>query len=381
MQRCGELGAISDEPSRLTRTFHSPAMQRANTLVASWMRAAGLDAREDAAFNLLARWPCARRRAKTLLLGSHLDTVRDAGKYDGPLGVLAAIAAIQHLRDAGVTLPFHVEIAGFSDEEGVRYQTTYLGSRALAGTLSRADLARIEEKGIERARRKRGEFLAYAEVHIEQGPVLESRNLAVGVVSAIAGQSRLRVEFHGRAGHAGTTPMALRHDALCGAAEFALAAETCGILATVGQLAVEPGASNVIPGRVTLTLDVRHQRDTARRKAVRSLQTKAREIARRRGLRLTWTLVQETAAVTCDPALTRLMKTSVARHEREVLVLPSGAGHDAAAISAICPVTMLFVRCKGGISHHPDESVKTADVQRAIAVLVDFIQLLAQEHA
>jgi allantoate deiminase len=281
------------------------------------------------------------------------------------------------LRAANIALPFHIEIAGFSDEEGVRYQTTYLGSRALAGTLSRTDLDRIEEKGLARARRKRGEFLAYAEVHIEQGPILESRNLAVGVVSAIAGQSRLRVEFHGRAGHAGTTPMALRHDALCGAAELALAAEKCGVLATVGQLTVEPGASNVIPGHATLTLDVRHPRDASLRQAVRALHTKAREIARRRGLRLTWTPVQETAAVTCDAALTRLMKTAVGLHEREVLVLPSGAGHDAAALSAICPVTMLFVRCQGGISHHPAESVKTADVQRAIAVLIDFIHLLA----
>jgi allantoate deiminase len=381
MRRCDELGAISDEVGRLTRTFHSPAMQRANALVGSWMRAAGMHVREDAAFNLLGRWASARRGARTLLLGSHLDTVRAAGKYDGPLGVLVAIAAVQELRKRGAELPFHVEVAGFSDEEGVRYQTTYLGSRALAGTLTPADLARIEEKGVERARRKRREFFAYAEVHIEQGPVLEARGSAVGVVSAIAGQSRLRVEFHGRAGHAGTTPMALRRDALCGAAEFALAAEKCGVLATVGQLAVEPGASNVIPGRATLTLDVRDQRDARRQTAVRSLQAKARAIARCRGLRLIWTPVQETAAVACDRPLTRLMQTAVARHEREVLTLPSGAGHDAAAISAICPVVMLFVRCKGGVSHHPDESVKSADVARAIAVLADFIQLLAVRHA
>ncbi len=381
MRRCDELGAVSDDVGRLTRTFHSAGMQRANALVGSWMRAAGLEVREDAAFNLLGRWPCTRRGAKSLLLGSHLDTVRDAGKYDGPLGVLVAIAAVQHLREAGLTLPFHIEIAGFSDEEGVRYQTTYLGSRALAGTLSRLDLARIEEKGVERARRKHGEFLGYAEVHIEQGPVLESRNVAVGVVSAIAGQSRLRVEFRGRAGHAGTTPMPLRRDALCGAAELALAAEKCGVLATVGQLAVEPGASNVIPGQAALTLDVRDQRDATRRAAVRALQVKAREIARRRGLHLKWTPVQETAAVACDPALTRMMRTAAARHETEVLLLPSGAGHDAAALSAICPVTMLFVRCKGGVSHHPDESVKTADAQRAVAVLADFVQIFAAHHA
>src|SRR3954454_2551157 len=180
MERCDILAGCSEEPDRLTRRFATPAMRQAQEQVASWMRAAGMTARRDNIGNLIGRYEAARPGAPALLLGSHLDTVRDAGKYDGPLGVLVAIAAVQHLREAGVTLPFHVEIAGFSDEEGVRYQTTYLGSRALAGTLTRSDLARIEEKGVERARRKRGEFLAYAEVHIEQGPVLESRNLAVG---------------------------------------------------------------------------------------------------------------------------------------------------------------------------------------------------------
>lgn len=379
MRRCDELGAISDEAGRLTRTFHSPAMQRANELVGSWLRAAGLEVREDAAFNLLGRWPGARRGAKTLLLGSHLDSVRDAGKYDGPLGVLVALAAVQHLKERGVALPFHVEIAGFSDEEGVRYQTTYLGSRALAGTLTRADLARVEEKGIERARRRRGGFIAYAEVHIEQGPVLEERALPVGVVSVIAGQSRVRVEFHGEAGHAGTTPMHLRQDALCGAAELVLAAERCGVTATVGKLAVEPGASNVIPGRIEMTLDVRDQRDERRRDAVRNLRSKARTIAKVRGLKLVWNTVQETAVVPCDPRLSKLLARCIASRGLEVLTLPSGAGHDAAALSAICPVAMLFVRCKGGISHHPAESVKVADVAAAIEVLADFIQLLSEE--
>jgi allantoate deiminase len=382
MRRAGELGAISDEPGRLTRTFHSPAMQHANALVGSWMRDAGLEVREDAAFNLIGRLPAARRGpAKTLLLGSHLDTVRDAGKYDGPLGVLVALAAMQHLRKGRIELPFHVEIAGFSDEEGVRYQSTYLGSRALAGTLTSRDLARVEEKGIERAQRKRGEFLGYVEVHIEQGPVLENRRLPVGVVSAIAGQSRLQVEFRGRAGHAGTTPMELRRDALCGAAEFVTAVERCGVTATVGQIAVEPGASNVIPGRAVMTLDVRHARDARRRAAVLRLHATARAIARRRGLVLAWTPVQHTDAVRCHPGLTRLLASSVARQGLEVLRLPSGAGHDAAALAALCPVAMLFVRCKGGISHHPDESVKTSDVTIAIGVLADVIQTLAARHA
>ena len=377
MRRCDALGSISDEPGKITRTFHSPAMRRANKLVGSWMREAGLQVREDAAFNLLGRWNSTKRGAKTLLLGSHLDTVRDAGKYDGPLGVLTAIAAAQSLRERGVKLPFNLEVVGFSDEEGVRYQTTYLGSRALAGTLTPADLVRIKEKQIVKARRPRGEFLGYAEVHIEQGPVLEKHNLPVGVVTAIAGQSRLRVEFHGVAGHAGTVPMHLRHDALAGAAELVLAVENCGVLGTVGKLEVAPGASNVIPGHAALTLDVRDQNDSRRVAAMHSLHTKAKAIAKRRGLKLVWTPIQQTAAVQCDKSLTQIFSKCVTQCGFEVLKLPSGAGHDAAALSVICPVAMLFVRCKGGISHNPAESVKSADVACAIGVLADFVQNVA----
>jgi len=381
MRRCDELGAISEEPGKITRTFASPAMRRANRLAGSWLREAGLQVREDAAFNLLGRWNCAQRGAKTFLLGSHLDTVRDAGKYDGPLGVLTAIAAVKLLRELGVKLPFNLEIVGFSDEEGVRYQTAYLGSRAFAGTLTAADLARIDEKQIVKAKRNRREFLGYAEVHIEQGPVLGKNNLPVGVVTAIAGQSRLRVEFHGVAGHAGTVPMELRHDALAGAAELVLAVECCGVLGTVGRLEVAPGASNVIPGRVALTLDVRDQNNSRRLAAVRSLHGKAVSIARHRGLKLIWTPVQQTAAVQCDKELTRIFSNCVAQRGLKVLKLPGGAGHDAAALSAVCPVAMLFVRCKGGISHNPAESVKAADVAPAIGVLADFIQTLAARHA
>jgi allantoate deiminase len=374
---CDELAAISGERGQITRTFASPAMRRANRLVGSWMRQAGLTVTEDAAYNLLGRWNCGKRGAKTLLLGSHLDTVRNAGKYDGPLGVLAAIAAVAWLRERKIELPFNVEVAGFSDEEGVRYQTTYLGSRALAGTLTAADLARIEEKQITKAKRARGEFFAYAELHIEQGPVLEQYDLPVGVVTAIAGQSRLQVEFQGTAGHAGTVPMELRHDALAGAADLVLAAERCGVLATVGKLAVEPGASNVIPGQASLTLDVRHQRDARRRAAVASLHKKAQGIAKRRGLKLTWKPVQETGAVRCDKQLTELFSECIADRGLKVLQLPSGAGHDGVALSAICPVALLFVRCKGGVSHHPAEAVTAADVMVALGVFTDFIETLA----
>jgi allantoate deiminase len=376
MRRCDALGKISEELGRLTRTFASSAMRRANKLAGVWMREAGMSVREDAAFNLLGRWDSTERGAKTFLLGSHLDTVRDAGKYDGPLGVLAAIAAVQLLRARGAKLPFNVEIVGFSDEEGVRYQTAYLGSNAFTGTLKAGDLARIEEKQIVKARR-RDDFLGYAEVHIEQGPVLEAKNLPVGVVTAIAGQSRVRVEFYGTAGHAGTVPMDLRRDALAGAAELVLAAEGCGVTATVGKLEVAPGASNVIPGKVFLTLDVRHPNDARRLAAVKSLHTKACDIARRRGLKLAWTPVQENGAVQCDKTLTQIFAKCVARQGLEVLKLPSGAGHDAVVLSQICPVAMLFVRCKGGVSHNPTESVKAADVKVAIVVLADFITHVA----
>ncbi len=380
MRRCDELGAISDESGCLTRTFHSPAMQRANALVGAWMRDAGLDVGEDAAFNLIGRWPSANPRAKTLLLGSHLDTVRNAGKYDGPLGVLAALAVVQELKTSGVTFPFHIEIVGFSDEEGVRYQTTYLGSRAMAGTLRKADLDLIDERGIERAERRRGEFLAYAEVHIEQGPVLESEGLAVGVVTGIAGQSRLRFEFAGRAGHAGTTPMNQRRDALCGAAEFVLAVERCGVTATVGQITVRPGVSNVIPDQVSLTVDIRHLENMRRIRATAVLISRSRAIAQKRGLRVKFKCVQSSMSVACNPALTESMAEAVVKHQLRMISLPSGAGHDAVAISQICPVTMLFVRCKGGLSHHPDESVKTADVAKALAVLRDFVLGLANQN-
>jgi allantoate deiminase len=348
-------------------------MQRANALVGSWMRAAGLEVREDAAFNLIGRLPCPTPRARTLLLGSHLDTVRDAGKYDGPLGVLVALAVVERLRAEKVALPFHVEVIGFSDEEGVRYQTTYLGSRAVAGTLTRRDLALIEEKGIERAKRKRGDFLAYAEVHIEQGPVLEAENLAVGVVSGIAGQMRARITFTGQAGHAGTVPMKLRRDALTAAAEFILAVERCGVTATVGQIDAQPGASNVIPGRVTLSIDVRDLADTRRRAAVKKLAQQAASIAKSRSVAMQWEPVQESPAVHCDRRLTQRMLSAALQHQQYVPLLPSGAGHDAVAMSAVCPVAMLFVRCQGGLSHHPAESVRPADVAVALAVLRDFV--------
>lgn len=350
-------------------------MKRANKLVGSWMRAAGMTVREDAAFNLIGCLPSNKRGAKTVVIGSHLDTVRNAGKYDGPLGVLLGIAVAERLR--GHKLPFHLEVVGFSDEEGVKYQTTYLGSRAMCGMLGTRDLAKIAEKGLARAKRSRAEFLAYLEAHIEQGPVLEHYRASVGVVSAIAGQTRIRAAFTGRAGHAGTTPMDLRQDALCGAAEIVLAAEKCGVIATAGQCSVEGGASNVIPGRVTFTLDVRDVKDAERRAACAKLRRLAAVVAKRRGLELSWEVIQETPTAPMDAALTALLRRAASARVR---AMPSGAGHDAAVMSKICPSAMLFVRCKDGLSHHPDESVQTADVAAALDVMTRAVLELAKRH-
>jgi allantoate deiminase len=401
VQRINELGTISEEKGRLTRTFCSPAMRQANALVAGWMREAGMRVRQDAIGNLIGRYVAAEahsgnEKPKVLLLGSHLDTVRDAGKFDGPLGVLVAIACVGHLNRTRTRLPFDVEVVGFADEEGVRYQTTYLGSKALAGTFSARDLKLTDAKGIKMrqaiqefggepenlrsAKLDHRKLLGYVEVHIEQGPVLERQSRPLGVVSAIAGQSRANVRFIGRAGHAGTTPMHLRQDALCAAAEFMTAVEMgCPkhLVATVGEIQALPGASNVIPGEVKLTLDVRHANDSIRRTAMAGFLKAAQGIAKHRKLKCEATVVHEAAAVHCDQKLTALLGESVRAYQRELISLPSGAGHDAAVMATITPVAMLFVRCKGGISHHPDEYASPRDIAVALEVLIHFTCNLA----
>ena len=401
MKRIEALGRISDDATCLTRTFCSPAMRRANGLVGYWMREAGLEVREDAIGNVIGHYPGATPHCKVLLLGSHLDTVRNAGKFDGPLGVIMAIACVEHLRRSHLRLPFAIEVCGFADEEGVRYQSACLGSRAVAGVLDDMDLRRTDGRGVsmvdairhfggQPARLKQARFdadrlLGYVEAHIEQGPVLEEENVAVGIVTAIAGQSRSQFTFTGRAGHAGTTPMRLRRDALCAAAEFILAVEDyaarkAGLVATVGQIQAEPNASNVISGTVTLTLDVRHQTDSIRRIAGVQLLKLAWKIAATRQVKVSAQLVQQTPSVGCSRKLSGLLERAAKIHQPQIIRLPSGAGHDAAILAEITPAAMLFIRCKGGISHHPDESVSRQDVRVALAVLNDFLRLLASEH-
>jgi allantoate deiminase len=430
-----ELGRVTDEPGRLTRTFLSPAMKRANALVGGWMKETGLTVRVDTVGNLIGRWESVggqlagasgaqasslahkkpqtpHPRPKTLLLGSHLDTVRDAGRFDGPLGVLLPIVALAELKRRGVKLPFHVEVLGFSEEEGVRFASAYLGSEGYTGRLKPGTLALRDADGVSvreaierwnglaprrsgrrvgdnplqlKAAHQRDDLLGYVEVHIEQGPVLEAKKLAVGVVSAIAGQSRFQLTWTGKAGHAGTTPMALRRDALTGAAEFALVVEelarvSTGLVATIGSLTVSPGVANVIPGSVTHTLDVRHADDTARRAALFQLGRLAAQLARKRGLKVAWRRTQDNGATACSPTLTARLEQSVRAVQGKSLSLVSGAGHDGVVMSALTPIAMLFVRCREGLSHHPAEYASPKDLAVALRVMVHFMESLAKEQ-
>jgi allantoate deiminase len=353
-------------------------MREANALVAGWMEEAGLEVSTDAVGNLIGR---RGGDGPALLLGSHLDTVVDAGRYDGPLGVLVALEAVA-LAPGDEPLA----VIAFADEEGTRFGTSFLGSSALAGRLDPDVLERTDGDGVRLADALRAfggdpealgsaalrpeTLRGYVEVHIEQGPVLEERDLPVGVVSAIAGQTHGEVALHGLAGHAGTVPMGQRRDALAAAAELVLAAEAVarerGVLATVGRLEVAPGARNVIPARVVLSLDLRAPEDAARSAAAAELEAGARAIAARRGLVLGWTAREASPAVALH---TDALAAAVTAAGLPVALLPSGAGHDAVMLAALTPAEMLFVRCRGGISHHPDESVRREDVAAAIAVL------------
>jgi allantoate deiminase len=399
MERCEVLGRCSEEADRLTRPFATAAMRDAHQHVQGWMREAGMRTRVDNVGNIRGRYEGVSHDGPTLLLGSHLDSVRGAGKYDGPLGVMVAIAAVRRLHRATARLPFAIEVIGFADEEGLRFGSTYLGSRAVAGTFDQADLDRRDAGGTSMAqaiasfggdptlvaedRWNEGPLLGYCEVHIEQGPVLEAEGVAVGVVSAITGQNRYVLNFSGEAGHAGTVPMHSRRDALAAAAEFVVAVEreardNHGLVATVGQLSVEPGAANVIPGRVELSLDVRHADDSMLAAASERILGHAARIADARQVPVSIQARGKHPAMPCSPRLVRLLSRAVAELGLPEVQLDSGAGHDGVALSSLTEIGMLFVRCRGGISHHPSESVSEEDVAVALDVLTRFLELLTQ---
>jgi allantoate deiminase len=402
MERCDVLGRVSEEPDLLVRPYGSEALRQANELVGQWMRTAGMTVRYDDFGNLVGRYEGLEEDSRTLVLGSHLDTVRDAGRYDGPLGVMVGLVCVERLRERDERLPYAVEVVGFADEEGLRFGTTFLGSSVFAGSFDPGLLDLEDAEGVTLAEAVRSfggdpdalteggrdgdDLLGYCEVHIEQGPVLENLNLPVGVVTGIQGQSRLSVGFVGEAGHAGTVPMEGRRDALCAAAEFVLAVEEAawgepGMVATVGHIAAHPGAGNVIPGEVSLSLDLRHADDRVRVHAVESLRETARGIAAGRGGENHWQLRQESGAVPTDPELTALLARAVADLGYRVERMPSGAGHDAAELAETAPIAMLFVRCPGGISHNPAESVSPGDVAAAIEATSRFLALVAETRS
>jgi allantoate deiminase len=397
LERCELLANISEEPGLIVRPYGSQAMNETNITVSGWMRGAGMTTRRDEIGNLIGRYEGTGE--KTLILGSHLDTVRDAGKYDGILGVMVALACVQQLHDRGERLPFSVEVIAFADEEGMRFGTTFLGSSAYAGAFDGSRLALKDRDGVTLAEairafggdpgalegggRTNEDLLGYCEVHIEQGPVLGWEDLPVGVVTTINGQSRLRIGFTGEAGHAGTVPMEGRRDALCAAAEFVLEVESSAkanarAVATVGEISALPGALNVIPAETILSLDLRHPDDASREGLRDHLRARAEELAASRGCGHRWQVRQETSAVPADPGLGALLGKAVEEAGLPVYRLASGAGHDAAQMAALTPMAMLFVRCKEGISHNPAESVIEEDVGIAIEVMSRFLALLAE---
>jgi allantoate deiminase len=393
--RIDRLAALSAEPGRLTRLFLSPEQKETSALVGTWMRAAGMAVRIDAIGNVVGRREGARPGLPALMLGSHLDTVRDAGRYDGMLGVVTAIACVERLNRAGARLPFAVEVIGFADEEGTRFGAPYLGSRAVAGTFDPAALALGDAAGvtmraamaqygldadaIPRAARLRDELLAYVELHIEQGPVLERMALPVGCVTGISGATRLRVRLSGEAGHAGTVPMADRRDALAGAAEAILAVErlctgTPGLVGTVGMIEAAPGAINVIPGAAMLSVDMRSPDDRVREATLAALGAELRALAGRRGLALALDRLSDSKAAPCAPWLVAQIHDAIAALGVSVHDLPSGAGHDAAPMSAVADIGMIFVRCERGVSHHPAEAITVADADMGARVLLRVIE-------
>jgi allantoate deiminase len=395
MARIDRLAALTEEPGAITRPYGTASLSAAADMVAAWMETAGMTVRTDAVGNVIGTWNAGASTRQTFVLGSHIDSVRNAGRFDGPLGVLVAIAAVETLGQRSVQPRFAVEIVAFIDEEGLRYRTSYLGSRVYAGIFDESELDEVDENGIAlrsaiqaaggdpdalaAASRDPLDLIGYLEVHIEQGPVLQEEGIPVGVVTSIAGQSRGLVRFVGRAGHAGTVPMGLRQDALCGAAEFILEVETQarehpGLIGTVGQISATPSAGNVIPGEATVSYDVRHQDDRERRDACARLRGIAEAICTRRGLELDWQSLQEHSAVPSSERLAAGLEAAVAAVGGTPHAMPSGAGHDTVSMSEITDVAMLFVRCKDGISHHPDESVEEADVAAAIEVTARFLE-------
>jgi allantoate deiminase len=406
--RCRALALCTEVAGETTRTFLAPSMHRVHALVSGWMRAAGMHVYVDAAGNLRGVLPAANAGAPRLLIGSHLDTIANAGAFDGIFGVVLGVALVEQLVEearanspSGERLPFEIEVVGFSEEEGVRFAKPFLGSLALVGELDEATLARTDRDGVSVTDAIRNFGLdptelpmailddsafGYLEFHIEQGPVLESEGLSLGVVSAIAGQTRMQLIFTGQANHAGTTPMGpLRRDALATAAQWVVeveryANECAGLVATVGKVESSSGAGNVIAGKFTATLDVRHPNDEVRHTAIRHYLDYAQTAGAVRGVTVAYTTSIDQAAVRMGSELSELLGRAAARSiGHEPRFLTSGAGHDAMIVARRIPAAILFLRSPGGLSHHPDEAVLPGDVEAALATGVEFLRSLRDD--
>lgn len=395
MARCDTLGAITSTPGQLTRVYLSPEHHRANMFLREWMRSVGMDVWQDAVGNICGRYEGLDENAPALLLGSHLDTVKNAGKYDGMLGVLTALEVIQSLHARQKRLPFPIEVIGFADEEGTRFGITFLGSKGITGRWESNWLSRYDADGVTveealtrfgldpakvgDAKRQPSDFCGYLELHIEQGPCLENAHLALGVVSAINGARRLNCTFTGFAGHAGTVPMGHRKDASVAAAAWIVAVEEMTLasdphlVATTGCIEVKPGAVNVIPGKVNVTLDIRGPNDLLVDQLLDALLVKAKQICAERGLTFESEEYYHIAATPCEPVIEQRWHQAVVSTQGQSMSLPSGAGHDAIAIAEQWPVGMLFVRCDRGISHHPAEAVMEDDVALAIQTYTQMV--------
>ena len=383
------LAAISAEPQRLVRLYLTPEYRRAADLVARWMREAGLEVFEDSLGNVRGR----AGEGPRLLIGSHIESVVDAGRYDGTLGVVAGILAYDALVSANAKPRFGIELIAFGDEEASRFPTTLSTSAALAGHFDPKTLTLKDAAGVSYAEALRAygknpddvasvalkprEAAAYVELHIEQGPVLEADGQPLGVVTAMVGQTRLSIEVKGEAGHAGTVPMNLRRDALAGAAEMTLLAEKIGqsgVVTTVGVIEAKPGAVNIIPGSARFTLDLRAASNETRNKAIAAFRHECVEIAARRKLEIAIALTHEIPTTPCDARLQDQLAAAIEAVGGKPVRLPSGAGHDGMSMAKLCPIAMMFVRCMGGVSHNPAEYASPQDMGLAIAALVRFIE-------
>jgi len=403
MQRCALLAQCSDSPSGLTRLFCSDAMRDAHVRLAEWMTSAGLQTRLDAAGNLIGRRQSSIQPARTILVGSHVDTVVNAGWYDGALGVLMGLALAELLQEEQAELPTSLDVIAFSEEEGVRFQTPYIGSRAVAGDLQSDDplLKRLDSAGVRMHDALAGfgcdpseldaaaydppQVVAFIEPHIEQGPVLERYDAPVAVVTGVAGQTRACFRFIGVSGHAGTVPMNMRRDPLPAAASLVcqineLATAQTGMVATVGQLQVQPNVGNVIPSEVAVRLDLRHLDDQQREACFEAIHQHAVAVAGEHNVDCLLEWRQEQPATRCDGRCMAVLEQSMTAENLTPHLLASGAGHDAVVMAQKFATALLFVRCRGGVSHHPDESVEPADVQAGLRVLWRSINKLAENQ-